>query len=210
MDADGPRLCLVLDLGASAVSPDAVADVLQALDAATLILGPVDGQALDMASAEAIVKAAQESGIAVLLQSDVDGAKRLGTDGVHLAWRKDVMAAFEAVRQAMGPDRIVGADVGRSRHDAMEIGEAGADYVAFGIPAHVEDRATAIERQLELVGWWSEVFEVPVIAFDADGADHVEALARAGADFIAVRWPDGEARPVGWAQGLRSSLKAIA
>ncbi len=48
----------------------------------------------------------------------------------------------------------------------MTAGEDGADYVGFGIPAFVKDRETAIERQIELIAWWSEIFEVPCVAFD--------------------------------------------
>lgn len=199
MDADGPRLCLVLGFEHPLPSPDAVIDVLQALEAPTLVIAEAQAPLPEVASLTSIVKAAQGKGVAVLVENDAELAKALAADGVHLTWRKDPLEQFEAARQALGPDRIVGADVGRSRHDAMEVGEAGADYVAFGIPAHVEDRATALERQLDLVSWWVQLFEVPVVAFDASGPDDVDALAKAGADFIAVRWPAGEARPLDWA-----------
>jgi thiamine-phosphate pyrophosphorylase len=95
------------------------------------------------------------------------------------------LAAYGAAREVLGPRAIVGADAGRSRHDAMSLGEAGADYVGFGIPAHVGDRGTARERQLDLVEWWSELFEVPCVALDAD-RDDLAALAGAGADFVAL------------------------
>ncbi len=84
------------------------------------------------------------------------------------------------------PGIIVGADAGRTRHDAMEIGEAGADYVAFGIPPHVEDRARAAERQIDLVSWWSELFEIPCVAFDVADAAQAERLVGVGCDFISV------------------------
>jgi thiamine-phosphate pyrophosphorylase len=90
-------------------------------------------------------------------------------------------------REILGTRYIVGVDVGRSRHDAMSLAEDGADYIGFGIPAHVEDRQTAAERRLELIGWWSEIFEVPCVAFDVDSAEAATALAAAGADFVAIR-----------------------
>jgi thiamine-phosphate pyrophosphorylase len=68
----------------------------------------------------------------------------------------------------------------------MSLGEAGAEYVGFGIPPHVEDRAAAAERRLELVAWWSEIFEPPCVAFDVDTVEDAAALAAAGADFVAV------------------------
>ncbi len=135
MDADGPRLCLVLWLEHPLPTPDAVIDVLQALDAPTLVLAKGDASCIEVEALSSIVKAAQEKGVAVLVENDTALAKKLAADGVHLAWCKEPLESFEVARQALGPDRIVGADVGRSRHDAMEVGEAGADYVAFGIPA---------------------------------------------------------------------------
>ena len=75
---------------------------------------------------------------------------------------------------------MIGADAGRSRDDAMALGEAGADYIAFGIPAHVEDRTTAEERQCDLINWWSEIFEIPCVAFDVATAGQASALASNG------------------------------
>jgi thiamine-phosphate pyrophosphorylase len=69
----------------------------------------------------------------------------------------------------------------------MTLAEDGADYIAFGIPPHVEDRAAAAARQLELVAWWGEIFEIPCVAFDIDTCEEAIALAGAGADFVAVR-----------------------
>ena len=85
--------------------------------------------------------------------------------------------------------------------DAMTLAEDGADYIAFGIPPHVEDRAAAAARRLELVAWWGEIFEMPCVAFDVDNIEEAIALAGAGADFVAVRAmpcrAPAEARSVG-------------
>jgi thiamine-phosphate pyrophosphorylase len=98
---------------------------------------------------------------------------------------------YAEAREIVGGRFIVGGDVGRSRHDAMTIAEAGADYVGFGIPEHVEDRETARARRRELVAWWSEIFEVPGVAFDVDTFEDASELARAGADFVALPLPQG-------------------
>ena len=75
-------------------------------------------------------------------------------------------------------DRSSAPTPGASRHDAMELGEAGADYVAFGIPPDVEDRAVAVERRLDLIAWWSEVFELPCVAFDVADAEEARTSRR--------------------------------
>jgi len=128
---------------------------------------------------------AQKNGIAALVVSNVARSAASGSDGIHVPWSADIVRAFKTVRQAM-PHAIVGADAGRSRHEAMELGEAGADYVAFGIPPHVEDREKAMERQRDLIAWWAELFEIPCVAFDVPDADAAHALVLAGADFVTV------------------------
>jgi thiamine-phosphate pyrophosphorylase len=66
----------------------------------------------------------------------------------------------------------------------MIAAERGADYVMFGEPNREGERPAA-EAVLERVAWWAEVFEVPCVAYAAS-ADEIEALAQAGADFVAV------------------------
>jgi thiamine-phosphate pyrophosphorylase len=167
--------------------PQQVAARLDAASAATLLIAPREGEALTAAEALPLVELAQKKDIAALIEGDAQLARTLRADGVHLPWSKDIAARYAEAREILGTRYIVGVDVGRSRHDAMSLAEDGADYVGFGIPAHVEDRLTAVERRLELIFWWSEIFEVPCVAFDVDNADDAAALAAAGADFIAMR-----------------------
>jgi thiamine-phosphate pyrophosphorylase len=110
-------------------------------------------------------------------------------DGIHLPWAQDIVSQFKDTRRVAPPGSVIGADAGRSRHDAMELGEAGADYIAFGIPPDAEDRAVAVERRIELIAWWNEVFELPSVAFDVADTEEARRLAEAGADFVSVTIP---------------------
>lgn len=154
---------------------------------ASILIRPSEGPILDEATARTLIAEAQKRNIAVLIASSLNEATKLGADGVHLPWSREIVREFKTLKQAVAPGLIIGVDAGRSRHDAMEVAEAGADYVAFGVPPHVEDRERAAERQLDLVSWWSEVFEIPCVAFDVDNPDAAHSLAAAGADFVAVR-----------------------
>jgi thiamine-phosphate pyrophosphorylase len=167
--------------------PQQVAAHLDAAGAATLLVAAREGSALTAAEARPLVELAQKKDIAALIEGDAQLARTLRADGVHLPWSKDVAARYTEAREILGTRYIVGVDVGRSRHDAMSFAEDGADYIAFGIPPHVEDRASAAERRLELIFWWSEIFEVPCVAFDVDSVEDATALAAAGADFVAMR-----------------------
>jgi thiamine-phosphate pyrophosphorylase len=199
------RLYIVTEAGSA---PRAVAAVLEAVEVAALLIAPAAGTPLAAPAARSLVELAQAKGVAALIEADAALARALRADGVHVPWSKDPVARYGEAREILGGRSIVGADAGRSRHDAMSLGEAGADYVGFGIPPHVEDRDTAVARRLELVTWWSEIFEVPCVALDVDGVHAAAALAAAGADFVARRLPadDGPAEVARWAQDAAQAL----
>lgn len=173
-------------VAAAGCDPVRLAAILDASGAATLLVTG-GGTGLTAQSARPLVELAQGKDIAALIEGDAQLARTLRADGVHLPWSKDVAAQYAEAREVLGTRYIVGVDVGRSRHDAMSLAEAGADYIAFGIPEHVDDRDTAAERRRELIGWWSEIFEVPCVAFDVESAQEAITLAAAGADFVAMR-----------------------
>ncbi len=92
---------------------------------------------------------------------------------------RSVIAQF---RSRFGPDFIIGAGIGLSRHDAMVAGEAGADYVVFGATARGED---ASPRDLEdLCAWWSEVMVLPCAVGGLTTVEQAKQCAEAGADFL--------------------------
>jgi len=130
-----------------------------------------------------LTKAAQDRGVAVILNDDPELAVALGCDGVHVG-QGDVPA--KAARAAIGPKRMLGVTCHGSRHLAMQAGEAGADYVAFGAfyPTSTKDAPTRADP--ELLEWWSEIFEIPCVAIGGITVDNARPLIEAGADFLAV------------------------
>jgi thiamine-phosphate pyrophosphorylase len=175
-----------LYIAATGGNPEDLAQTLKAAAAATLLVRqPAEGK-LDAAAARPLLEMAQKLDIAVLIEGDASLARALRADGVHIPWSKHITEQYAEARDILGTRYIVGVDVGRSRHEAMSLAEAGADYIGFGIPAHVEDRETAVARRRELIAWWSEIFEVPCVALDVEHADAAVELASAGADFIGM------------------------
>jgi thiamine-phosphate pyrophosphorylase len=173
---------------------DALARLQVALDAApiaSVLIRSAAGASLDAGSAKPLIDLAQKGNAAALLAGDAQLARTLRADGVHLDAGKDLAAAYEDARGILGDRGIVGVDVGISRHDAMTLAEAGADYIAFGAPAHLNDRDKGRVRRDELVAWWAEIFEVPCVAFDVETGEEAERLTRAGAEFVAVELPAG-------------------
>lgn len=130
-----------------------------------------------------IVPRAQDRGVAVLVNDRPDLAVELGADGVHLG--QDDMPYAQA-RRLVGDGAIVGVTCHNSRHLALEAGEAGADYVAFGAfyPTDTKDPKAAAEP--DLLTWWQEMIELPCVAIGGITAQNARPLVEAGADFLAV------------------------
>lgn len=143
---------------------------------------PPDADAIRRAS-EALMPLAQSHDVAFLINDRADLAKELGADGVHVG--QSDMPCREA-RKLLGPDKIVGATCHASRHLAMEAGEAGADYVAFGAFYETDTKTPISRAEPEILTWWSELFELPCVAIGGITMSNAAPLVRAGADFLAV------------------------
>ncbi len=174
----------------------------------TCLIAPSSSKTLDAAIAGPFIELLQSQGIAAIIADDAALARTMKADGVHVSWRKDISAAFEEAREIVGGRFIVGVDAGRSRHDAMQLGEAGADYVAFGIPPEVQDRETAAPTRLELINRWSEIIEIPCVGFDVENPAAAELLADAGSDFVSAKLPAGMAGAElnGWLDQMNAAL----
>jgi thiamine-phosphate pyrophosphorylase len=167
------------------VSAGLEAQLLQSVmsaDAACVLLSLEDGTP-QQAQVRRLVDLVQARGIACLIDKDVELAARVEADGVHID--ADPKNYAEA-RQILGAEANIGVGCGFSRHDAMHFAELGADYVAFG-PADVSDMSTidAIDARADRVGWWSELFVVPCVAWNVESQQDAAKLAVLGADFVA-------------------------
>lgn len=148
------------------------------------------------------VCAAHEVGF--IVNDSVPLAKRLKADGVHLGQSDgDVREA----REELGREMQIGVTCHASRHLAMEAGEAGADYVAFGAFYPSQTKASEHRPEPEILQWWSSLFEIPCVAIGGITPANCAPLVQAGADFLAVSgavWGGDEAA------AIQAFAKAIA
>jgi len=136
--------------------------------------------------------------VAFIVNDDIALAKRLEADGVHLG--QDDGDPRDA-RRELGPLAQIGVTCHASRHMAMEAGEAGADYVAFGAFFPTTTKAVEHHAEPEILQWWQGMFELPCVAIGGITLQNARVLIDAGADFLAVSagvWahPDGPAAAV--------------
>ena len=162
---------------------DALAQALAGGDVASFQLRLKDVSDDEIAKAcDALRPMVQAAGVAFILNDRPDLAAKLSCDGVHVG-QED--ASYADARAAL-PKGIVGVTCHDSRHLAMEAGEAGADYVAFGAFFPTATKTPKSHADIELLKWWADTMTVPVVAIGGITLDNAPALVAAGADFLAV------------------------
>jgi len=133
--------------------------------------------------AEPLQRLCGDADVAFIVNDSMALAKRLGADGVHLGQSDgDVREA----RALLGPAAQIGKTCHDNRHFAMEAGEAGADYVAFGAFYPTTTKPSHYRPLPSILTWWSTVFEIPCVAIGGITPANAKPLVDAGADFIAV------------------------
>jgi thiamine-phosphate pyrophosphorylase len=146
--------------------------------------------------AEPLQRLCADADVAFIVNDSAPLAKRLGADGVHLG--QDDGDPREA-RALLGPAVQIGVTCHDSRHLAMEAGEAGADYVAFGSFHPTTTKEVRHRPEPAILSWWAALFELPCVAIGGITPDNCAALAAAGADFVAASgavWNGDEADAV--------------
>lgn len=133
--------------------------------------------------AEPLLEICRARDVAFIVNDSIALAKRIGADGVHLG--QDDGTVREA-RDVLGREAQVGVTCHASRHLAMEAGEAGADYVAFGAFFPSETKASEHRPELALLEWWQGLMEIPCVAIGGITPANCKPLVKAGADFLAV------------------------
>ena len=140
---------------------DQLAQVLDRVDIACFRLAMAGSDEDRIARAcDALRQVCHDRDVAIVIENHIRLVERHGMDGVHLT---DGARTVRYARKELGADAIVGAFSGTSRHDGLNAGEAGADYVAFG-PVGATALGLGETADRDLFAWWSEVVEVPIVA----------------------------------------------
>ncbi len=124
-----------------------------------------------------------EADVAFIVNDSIALAKRLGADGVHLG-QSD--GDPREAREVLGREAQIGVTCHDSRHLAMEAGEAGADYVAFGAFYPTTTKPSEYRPDPAILTWWQALFGAPCVAIGGITPENAPPLVEAGADFIAV------------------------
>jgi len=193
----GCQLYLISPLDVSGDFPRRLERALDAGPVAAFqfrVKGPDQHEAARLAEPLQAICAARE--VAFIVNDSIALARRLGADGVHLGQHDgDVREA----REALGREPQIGVTCHASRHLAIEAGEAGADYVAFGAFFPSPTKPSEHRPEPELLAWWNGLMEIPCVAIGGITPGNCAPLVAAGADFLAVShavWGGDEAAAV--------------
>ncbi len=194
------QLYLVSPLEVGGAFPDRLAEALGAGPVAAFqfrVKGRDQHEAARLA--EPLQRRCAERDVAFIVNDSISLARRLGADGVHLG---QADGDPREARSLLGPRAQIGVTCHDSRHLAMEAGEAGADYVAFGAFFPTTTKETRHRPDPSILSWWSALFELPCVAIGGITPENGRVLVEAGADFLAVCsavWghPDGPGAAIG-------------
>jgi thiamine-phosphate pyrophosphorylase len=191
------QLYLISPLEVSGAFPD---HLDRALDAGPVAAFQFRVKGLDEHTAARLAEPLQRlcasHDVAFIVNDSISLAKRLGADGVHLGQGDGDVAE---ARERLGRSAQIGVTCHASRHLAMEAGEAGADYVAFGAFFPTMTKQVEHHAEPEILFWWQSLFELPCVAIGGITPNNCAPLVAAGADFLAVSgaaWNGDEAAAV--------------
>lgn len=162
--------------------PNRLAGIMDAIDIACvrLALATADEDEVSRA-ADLLRETCHARDIPLILDTHVRLVEKLGLDGVHLT---DGARTVRHARKELGADMVVGAYAGASRHEGLNAGESGADYVALGPLSDTGLGAGELAAQDDFQ-WWSEMIELPIVAEGGLTTESIEAFAPY-TDFFAI------------------------
>lgn len=178
--------------GLYAITPDDpdTARLLTAVDAALAggcrwlqYRDKVSQPSLRRQRAEALAARCRRHGAALIINDDVDLARAVAADGVHLGRDDGDLAAARAI---LGPGKILGASCYDDFEAARRAAAAGADYVAFGAVCPSPTKPRAVRAPIELFARCRAELAMPACAIGGITLAAAAPLIAAGASLLAV------------------------
>jgi len=134
-------------------------------------------------AAEQLIPICYKQNVALIINDRPDLAYQANCDGVHVG---QTDTPYKQARELLGDDAIIGVTCHNSTHLAMEAGESGADYVAFGAFFQSNTKHRKFAAKTNLLSIWQETMLVPSVAIGGITVENCQPVVKSGADFIAV------------------------
>ena len=121
--------------------------------------------------------------IPLIINDDVNLAKQIGADGVHLGSDD---CDIEQARQQLGDNMLIGVSCYNNFEQAIDAVKRGADYIAFGRFFLSSTKPDAIQADMPLLQRAKQELSVPIVAIGGITPENGASLIEAGADALAV------------------------
>ena len=131
----------------------------------------------------ALLALCRDARIPFVINDDLDLARAIGADGLHLG-RDDVSIAV--ARAQLGEDKLLGVSCYDRLELALAAREAGADYVAFGSAFPSSTKPEATRAPLSLYREARARLDLPIVAIGGITTENAHNVIEAGADAVAV------------------------
>jgi len=173
------RLVLGFDIDTE-ISDDRLLELARASDLAALILYSGKGDESQLQKrAMALAHPVQAEQVALLIAGDPRIARRVSADGVH----DEIGDGFVSCSHQGKENLMIGYGHIKDRHQAMLLGEAGADYLMFG-KLGADKQPQPHPRNLRLAHWCAEIIQIPCLVQAGSDMDALPMLVATGAEFI--------------------------
>lgn len=133
--------------------------------------------------AQQLVELCREYAATSIINDDVELAKVVGADGVHIGIEDQSLLE---VRQQLGENKIIGVSCYSDIERARIAVEQSADYVAFGSIFPSSTKPTAKVSNLNILEQAKQELNVPIVAIGGITIDNISSVIAAGASSVAV------------------------
>ena len=135
------------------------------------------------AEALALRALCEEHAVTLLINDDVELAKRVDAHGVHIG-QTDMRC--EQAREILGENKIIGVTCHNDIALAQQAQHAGADYVAFGRFFPSRTKPSATPATFEILQLAKTSLSIPVAAIGGITPENAHTLVAQGAEMLAV------------------------
>jgi thiamine-phosphate pyrophosphorylase len=129
-----------------------------------------------------IVTLCKSAGVPCLINDDVEAARVLGADGVHVG-QKDMK--LKKAREILGENAIIGTSA-HNLKEAIKAQEEGADYIGCGALFRTGTKSDATPLAIDTLKEIRAAVSIPVVAIGGITPENLPNLYHTGIDGIAV------------------------
>ncbi len=130
-----------------------------------------------------IKKLCNQYHIPLIINDNLQLAKKLDADGVHLG--KDD-GDLKIAHDLLGANKIIGISCYNDLNRAVEMQNMGATYIAFGAFFSSNTKPFAVKADLNLLKEAKKKLSIPIVCIGGITLENADQLISNGADYLAV------------------------